>query len=144
MIEGFLIVKLVKCNKSTVDKNQQTPTLTADFQIRHGKKRMLRSQILIPSVSLNSYFKLSSREMTKQTFFFLFLIPAVTEKLTIKMSVAELCPPPSFLSLPCSPTSHFVYSSWSSWSADTDCNYQWSKPLQVYLLMLLMYAWHSV
>lgn len=39
MIEGFLIVKLVKCNKSSADKNQQTPTLTADFQIRHGKKK---------------------------------------------------------------------------------------------------------
>lgn len=39
MIEGFLIVKFVKCNKSRVDKNQQTPTLTADFQIRHGGKK---------------------------------------------------------------------------------------------------------
>lgn len=62
MIEGFLIVTFSKCNNPWVDKNQQTPTLTADFQIRHQK--MLRLQILIPSVSLNSYFKLSGREMT--------------------------------------------------------------------------------
>ncbi len=62
MIEGFLIVTFLKCNNPWVDKNQQTPTLTADFQIRHQK--MLRLQILIPSVSLNSYFKLSGGEMT--------------------------------------------------------------------------------
>lgn len=59
---------------------------------------MLRLQILIPSVSLNSYFKLSGREMTKQTISF--LIPAVTEKLTIRMSVAELCPLPPFFPSP--------------------------------------------
>lgn len=39
MMEGLLIVKFVKCNKSRVDKNQQTLTLTADFQIRLGKKK---------------------------------------------------------------------------------------------------------
>lgn len=33
MIEGFLIVTLWKCNNPRVDKNQQTPTLIADFQI---------------------------------------------------------------------------------------------------------------
>lgn len=73
MIEGFLIVKYLKCNKPGADKNQQTLTLTADFQIKHQKKRererMLRLQILIPSVSLNSYFKLSGGEMTIQTSF---------------------------------------------------------------------------
>lgn len=62
MIEGFLIVTFLKCNNPWVDKNQQTATLTADFQIRHQKK--WRLQILIPSVSLNSYFKLSGGEMT--------------------------------------------------------------------------------
>lgn len=62
MIEGFLIVTFLKCNNPWFDKNQQTPTLTADFQIRHKKKWHL--QILIPSVSLNSYFKLSGGEMT--------------------------------------------------------------------------------
>lgn len=39
MIEGFLIVKFLKCNKPEADKNQQTLTLTADFQIRHQKKK---------------------------------------------------------------------------------------------------------
>lgn len=39
MIEGFLIVKFLKCNKPGADKNQQTLTLTADFQIRHQKKK---------------------------------------------------------------------------------------------------------
>lgn len=33
MIEGFLIVTLWKCNNPRVDKNQQTPTPIADFQI---------------------------------------------------------------------------------------------------------------
>lgn len=33
MIEGFLIVTLWKCNNPRVVKNQQTPTLIADFQI---------------------------------------------------------------------------------------------------------------
>lgn len=37
MIEGFLIVTFLKCNNPWVDKNQQTPTLTDDFQIRHQK-----------------------------------------------------------------------------------------------------------
>jgi len=37
MIEGYLIVTFSKCNNPWVDKNQQTPTLTADFQIRHQK-----------------------------------------------------------------------------------------------------------
>lgn len=33
MIEGFLIVTLWKCNNPRVVKNQQTPTLIANFQI---------------------------------------------------------------------------------------------------------------
>lgn len=44
MIEGFLIVKFLKCNKPGADKNQQTLTLTADFQIRHQKKKKKKAR----------------------------------------------------------------------------------------------------
>lgn len=94
MIEGFLIVIFLKCNNPPVDKNQQTPTLIADFQIRHQKK--------VACTDFNSLcqFKTHISKLTIETSFSL---PPVRDRSW------EL--EPCLLFLP-----NFVY---SSWRADT-------------------------
>lgn len=142
MIEGFLIVTFSKCNNPWVDKNQQTPTLTADFQIRHQK-----------NVAFTDFNSLCQFKLIFQTqrwgddninFFF---IPPVTEKLEIRMSATKLVPPslPSPLLFLSPPVSQLL--TLFTPRVFLECrysNYQWSKTAQVFLLMLLMYAWHCV